>query len=347
MAAQPIVALVLDGAGGARRLDGDQIDRWTPEQGQPWVQLDPASSEAGRWLAEASGLSAADQETLMRPSSQTRVEVLEDSTLILSVRTFAHDGAQTRQVRGWLRPDRLITSSSDDLPALASCVSRLAAGNGPRGVADILWAAMHAGALQDQIAMTALDEKVLELEELSDRDIGQLPPMLREAQHRGIALRRRLAAHRESLLQLKQSGPAWLMAPRRDEWRSAFTTCNDLADTTDGLLDRLRGLQDYVQNRLSTVLNDRLYLLTVLSAIVMPLSFVTGLLGVNVGGIPARDTAWGFALLCLLLIALGAAEYLLLRKLRWVPNPPPPKDPFRQVMRTRAAAWATGQSNVG
>jgi hypothetical protein len=61
-------------------------------------------------------------------------------------------------------------------------------------------------------------------------------------------------------------------------------------------------------------------LLTVLSAIVMPLSFVTGLLGVNLGGIPAHDKSWAFAALCLVLVLIAMGEYLLLRRLRWVPG---------------------------
>ena len=86
------------------------------------------------------------------------------------------------------------------------------------------------------------------------------------------------------------------------------------------MLDRLLGLQSYAQKELSSVLNDRLYLLTLLSAIVLPLSFVTGLLGVNVGGVPARDTPWAFAALCVLLGLIAVGEYLLLRRLRWVPR---------------------------
>ncbi len=322
MADEGVVALVLDGTGKARWLDREQLRRWTPEQGQLWVQLDPAGDGSRRWLAEESGLPAGDQEELLRPAGQTRFEVLEDGTLIIAIRTFDVDSGLSRQMRGWVRPDRLIACSSDRLPALESCLTRLGTGKGPRTVAEILATSVRAAADLDQVTMVALDETVAELEYIAEHDLGQLPPLLREAQQRGIALRRRLAAHRDSLLQLKLNGPAWLMGTRREPWRTALTSCNELVDGTDGLLDRLRNLQHFVQNRLSTVLNDRLYLLTILSAVMLPLSFVTGLLGVNIGGIPAKDSPWGFALLCLLLVGLGSVEYLLLRKLRWVPSAP-------------------------
>ena len=121
-------------------------------------------------------------------------------------------------------------------------------------------------------------------------------------------------------MQLRQRGPDWLVAAQPDVWRDALAINDELVDTVDDALDRLRALQDYTQNRLSSVLNDRLYLLTILSTIMMPLSFVTGLLGVNVGGVPARETPWAFAALCGLLVVIAISEYLLLRRLHWVPS---------------------------
>jgi zinc transporter len=52
----------------------------------------------------------------------------------------------------------------------------------------------------------------------------------------------------------------------------------------------------------------------------LPLSFVTGLLGVNIGGIPARDRPWAFGALCMVLVLVAAAEYMLLRRFHWVPG---------------------------
>jgi len=119
-------------------------------------------------------------------------------------------------------------------------------------------------------------------------------PVGAKTRQRATALRRRLAAQREVLAALKHKGPAWLLAVQPDLWREALANSGDLVEVVDAMLERLRGLQDDAQNKLSTALNDRLYRLTILSAIMLPLSFVTGLLGVNIGGIPARDRPWAF-----------------------------------------------------
>jgi zinc transporter len=50
----------------------------------------------------------------------------------------------------------------------------------------------------------------------------------------------------------------------------------------------------------------------------LPLGFLTGLLGINVGGIPGAENPWGFAAVCVLLATLVAAQVLLFRRLRWL-----------------------------
>lgn len=51
---------------------------------------------------------------------------------------------------------------------------------------------------------------------------------------------------------------------------------------------------------------------------VLPLGFVTGLLGVNVGGIPAAESTAGFAVVSALLLVIGVLELWLFRRLKWL-----------------------------
>ena len=71
-------------------------------------------------------------------------------------------------------------------------------------------------------------------------------------------------------------------------------------------------------NRLSEQLNKNMYVLSVIAGIFLPLGFVTGLLGVNVDGIPGDKTPWAFAVLCVLMVALGVFEVWLFRRFKWI-----------------------------
>jgi len=62
----------------------------------------------------------------------------------------------------------------------------------------------------------------------------------------------------------------------------------------------------------------RIYTLTVLAAIFMPLSFVTGLLGVNLAGIPEATDPLAFLALCGLLSVIVLVQLLILRLKGWL-----------------------------
>lgn len=48
------------------------------------------------------------------------------------------------------------------------------------------------------------------------------------------------------------------------------------------------------------------------------MSFITGLLGINVGGIPFAESPYGFLIACLTVLALAFGQWWLFRRLRWV-----------------------------
>ena len=54
------------------------------------------------------------------------------------------------------------------------------------------------------------------------------------------------------------------------------------------------------------------------AAIFLPLSFLTGLLGVNLGGIPGAESSWGFAAVVGIVVVVLAVQLWFLRRRRWL-----------------------------
>jgi zinc transporter len=65
----------------------------------------------------------------------------------------------------------------------------------------------------------------------------------------------------------------------------------------------------------SEAMNRQMLLLSVVSAIFLPLSFLTGLLGINVAGIPGAAEPWAFWIVVALLAGLAAVLLILFRSL--------------------------------
>ena len=87
-----------------------------------------------------------------------------------------------------------------------------------------------------------------------------------------------------------------------------------LAEELDTIRDRSTVLQEQVIEERAEVMNQRLFVLSILSAVFLPISFVTGLFGVNVGGIPGVESPGAFALL---VVGLALATLLMLALFRW------------------------------
>ena len=75
-------------------------------------------------------------------------------------------------------------------------------------------------------------------------------------------------------------------------------------------------MKDELSNALAERMNRNMYVLSVVAAIFLPLGFLTGLLGINVGGIPGADQPLAFWIFVALLAALVAAQVWLFRRMK-------------------------------
>jgi zinc transporter len=82
--------------------------------------------------------------------------------------------------------------------------------------------------------------------------------------------------------------------------------------------ERASIVQDELTTRLSEKMNRNMYVLSVIAGIFLPLSLLTGLLGINVGGIPGDKWPWAFTVVTIGLFVVGFVEYFLFRRLKWI-----------------------------
>jgi len=83
------------------------------------------------------------------------------------------------------------------------------------------------------------------------------------------------------------------------------------------LESRMRDLYNDYQAVGSERVEKRLRLLTIVSAITLPLGLAAGLLGMNVGGLPGTTTHFGFIIVVGLMALIIAAEYWYFKRKGW------------------------------
>ena len=78
---------------------------------------------------------------------------------------------------------------------------------------------------------------------------------------------------------------------------------------------RARLLQEELMARIGEESNRLLYMISVLTAVLMPTTIVTGLFGMNLQGIPFATRPWGFAIASALSATGAVAILALVRRL--------------------------------
>lgn len=317
-----VAGLVFDGAGGGREVDWAAIDGWRPGDGVLWVHLDRNSEAACAWVRDHGGVDAFTADALLADETRPRTFAAGEGLVIILRGVNLNPGADPEDMvslRMYVDADRIVSVRLRRLMAVADLADSLRAGTGPRTAGDFLAAIADRLVARMEPVVDDLGEGVDGLE----TDLSSLEPRtarlrLRELRHTAIVLRRYLTPQRDVLGRLQLEQPGWLTQNNRLALREVGDRITRYVEDLEEVRERAAVLQDELLSQLSESANRTVYILTIVAAVMLPLSFVTGLLGVNVGGMPGTEDAGAFWIVCGALAAFGLAEVWLFRKLKWI-----------------------------
>ena len=129
-------------------------------------------------------------------------------------------------------------------------------------------------------------------------------------------LRRFMFPQRDALSTLEIEEVVWLTQRDRSRLREATERVTRLGEDLDAIRDRAQVVRDQVVDIRAEAMNRQMLVLSVVAAIFLPLGLLTGLLGINVGGVPGEGVPWAFWAVCALLVAICGGQIWLFRKLK-------------------------------
>lgn len=316
-----ICALVLDGRGGARHLDWDGLGAWTPDQGVLWLHFDYSSETARRWIQERSGLDEIAAEALLTQETRPRTTAIDGAALLAMRGVNLNPGSEPEDmvsVRLWVDSQRIISTRRRRLISVSEIVGLLDAGKGPRSLGELLVEIIDRLTARVETLIGEIEDHVDHMEEAMVAQARQsLRSELAETRREAILLRRYLAPQREAVLRLAGERFGWLDEGDRLQLREVADRLVRYVEDLDSVRDRALVTQEELVGRLSEQMNNRMYVLSIAAAIFLPLGFLTGLLGINVGGIPGADNPWGFLLITLLLATVVAIQVWAFKRKGW------------------------------
>lgn len=315
-----VYGYVLDGQGGARQVPGPVPVTGLSRDEVLWLHIDYSFPDAEAWL-EARQLQAHVIDSLVRPDTRPRASVESNGVLLVLRGVNTNPGANPEDmvsIRMWVEPQRIISVRQRKLLSVVDIRESLQAGRGPKNAEE--WVERLVQRLADRIAdaVDDIEERVAEVEStVEEGNVLAMRTRVSVARRQTAAIRRFIAPQRDALDALFRASKGTFSDAASYFLREQADRMARYVEDLDLVRERALVIQEELMNRLAQEQNQRMYVLSIVAAIFLPITFITGIFGMNVAGLPGVETGWAFWGVMAGMITISVGVIALLRWKRW------------------------------
>ncbi|OOY04712.1 zinc transporter ZntB [Thioclava sp. F28-4] len=286
-----------------------------------WAHLDGTHPQAQRWIREELDyLDPQAVEALLDVDTRPRMSQIGEGLLVILRAINFNEGEDPEDMvslRMYLDRQRILTISRKRVRAIEGMNAAIRDGKGPSDAGTFLVRLTEDIVGNIGVFQTELDERA---EALEDQVYGgQADHMRRDVldlRLQVIAARRYLAPQREALIRLTQAASPIIDEVTRREIEEEALKMTRISEDMDELRDQAQVLREELSSQLSDRVNRNTFVLSVVSTIFLPLGFLTGLFGVNIGGMPGLNSDNAFDYLVVVCVVIVAAQLMVMGLLR-------------------------------
>jgi len=318
---KPCCSFAISSDGTATGLTDLPAFNVAPETAYVWTHLHVRQQDAREWLEEEAKLDASVVTAMLAEDTRPRAVIKDGSVMIIFRAMNLHEEESPEEMislRMWIDERRVITTSIRDIKAIEEIHESITKGESPtspaaflRSVTSRMFARMEPflEELEDNIA--AAEERIVSG---SDTDLCDGMFTMRK---RLAIFRRYVTPQRTVLRKLHEHSIPCLCSEQQQHLGEEFDRVTRYVEELEELAARMQILNEEVRNSHAERLNRLAYVFSVVATVFLPLGFLTGLLGINVGRIPGVEhpyAFWNFTALC---VVLGGGLSVIFKELRW------------------------------
>ncbi len=315
-----LFALQLDGRGGGSDMSLEEILR--VENTPRWLHFDAGAAGTAKLIKRcAKGIDQATVDAMLDRDARPRVIEIDGHVQLTLRGVNLNDNEQAEDmvaIRLWISPDRIISVRYRMLKTVQDIAARLRAGKGPKDVGSIV--SLLCSRVLERIdpVLGQLDDDTDNIEErLIDSVDSTLRKNITEVRKKAILFRRYIAPQREAIGKLRLVEVDWLSTQNRRSLQESHDRVTRYVEDLDAIRERAQIVKDELVNILSDKLNRNLYVISVVTAIFLPLGFLTGLFGINIGGMPGVENPSAFWQFAAALSVLVIIQIILFKVFKW------------------------------
>ncbi len=288
-----------------------------------WIHLNANSAEAAVWARAQSFMPPAAVDALLAVETRPRMTRF-DTGVAVNFRGVNHNpGAEPEDMvslRIWADPTHVVTARRRVVKAIADVRDIIEKPmSGPKNPGEFV--ALLASKITTAIGpyVEEITDSIDELEDIVlDESERNVRARLAEARRLAVQLRRYIAPQRDAINALSMSDVELFDPRSRLALRDASDAVTRMTEEIDAARERAMVLHDQIIDQRSEEMNRNMLILSTVAAVFLPLTFLTGLLGINVAGIPGAESPMAFWIVVVIALTVGAALIGFFRSRGWI-----------------------------
>jgi zinc transporter len=282
-----------------------------------WIDVDIADAQDLAWLTAWKEISDQTRTSLLEPVRFSHREHLADG-MLLSLRTMrageTDDLDRLTDLKLLIAKSRVITVRTGEVAAVDELREFLRSGRSLVTAVDLL-GFMISGMTKRMEAV--IFDLTMDIDAIEDRllDSGSVPlaQSLGDLRRRIFRIRRQLNSVQQVLLPIATDPALILDAEDRETLVRASNHVTRYMESLEDCRTRVQMLQDHIEAQRAATITRSSLNLTIVATVFLPLTFVSGLLGMNVAGIPAEHNPLSVWVVTIALVVLALLAWLVLR----------------------------------
>lgn len=318
-----LFAYGFDGAGAGHSLEKGEISKKIKDKELAWVHMDANYPETKEWLErEISYLDPFIISALLADETRPRATIIKDGIILILRGVNLNKNSDPEDmvsIRIWIDKHRIISIQKRQLKAVLDIEKKLIEGRGPKDSGEFLSSLILRLSERMEPVIRTMDEATDDVEEaITEVADTKKREDITTIRKRAIILKRYITPQRDAIAKLVTAAePKWISDLNKRHLQESYNNISRHVEDLDAIRERAQIVKDEIANIMADRLNKNMYFLSVIAAIFLPLGFLTGLFGINVGGMPGAENNSAFYIFSGLLITLVIVQFYVFKKLKW------------------------------
>ena len=314
-----------DNESNAHKLHNAEVAQELKNDGLAWIHLDGNSALSKKWLErEVSYLDHLIIDALFAEEARPRIIEFENGLLIIlrGINLYAtpEELEDMASIRLWVDNSRIISIQKRNFSAIFNVAKKIDAGKKIKTSPEFLYNLIYENLLLISPEINKLNDEMDVVESTmpqNDYDNRSLRELVTSIRRKVAIFKRYILPQKDVLSHLKSHDSDWINDWARRHFQENHDHITHIIEELDEARDRSQIVHEEISNAIADRLNRSMFKISLIASIFMPLGFIAGLFGMNVGGVPGGDNPDGFYITLFFMIVSLGIIFLIFKRKKW------------------------------